>query len=106
MILLLNRRGFSTHIQCPACGEVVRCPICDMALTHHRARRDRLVPLLRLSNARAARVPGVPVPSAFATEGSARSGSKRKSRPAFPMHACLRMDTDTMQKPGQPRAGA
>ncbi len=28
VILLLNRRGFSTHIQCPACGEVIRCPNC------------------------------------------------------------------------------
>src|SRR5262245_51789929 len=37
VILLLNRRGFSTHIQCPACGHVVRCPACDLALTHHRA---------------------------------------------------------------------
>ncbi len=36
VILLLNRRGFSTHIQCPACGHVVRCPQCDIALTHHR----------------------------------------------------------------------
>src|SRR5262249_39842699 len=37
VILLLNRRGFSTHIQCPACGHVVQCPACDLALTHHRA---------------------------------------------------------------------
>ena len=36
VILLLNRRGFSTHIQCPACGGVVRCVDCDIALTHHR----------------------------------------------------------------------
>lgn len=28
VILLLNRRGFSTHIQCPACGHVVRCQDC------------------------------------------------------------------------------
>ena len=26
VILLLNRRGFSTHVQCPACGFVARCP--------------------------------------------------------------------------------
>ncbi len=26
VILLLNRRGFSTHIQCPACGHVVQMP--------------------------------------------------------------------------------
>ncbi|NJO38592.1 MAG: DUF993 family protein [Rhizobiales bacterium] len=37
VILLLNRRGYSTHIQCPACGHVVKCPACDLALTHHRA---------------------------------------------------------------------
>ena len=36
VILLLNRRGYSTHIQCPACGGVVRCKECDIALTHHR----------------------------------------------------------------------
>jgi len=36
VILLLNRGGYSTHIQCPACGEVVRCPDCDIALTHHK----------------------------------------------------------------------
>lgn len=35
-ILLLNRRGFATTIQCPACGHVVACPDCDMPLTHHR----------------------------------------------------------------------
>src|SRR5690606_32774031 len=36
VILLLNRRGFSTHIQCPACGHVAKCPHCDVGLTHHR----------------------------------------------------------------------
>jgi primosomal protein N' (replication factor Y) (superfamily II helicase) len=35
-ILLLNRRGYATSIQCPSCGHVVTCPDCDMALTHHR----------------------------------------------------------------------
>ena len=36
VILLLNRRGFSTQIQCPACGEAVKCENCSVALTHHR----------------------------------------------------------------------
>ena len=36
VILLLNRRGFSTTIQCPDCGHVVKCPDCDITLTHHR----------------------------------------------------------------------
>lgn len=37
VILFLNRRGFSTRIQCPICGEVLKCPNCDVPLTHHRA---------------------------------------------------------------------
>ncbi|MEZ6074583.1 MAG: hypothetical protein R3C56_02590 [Pirellulaceae bacterium] len=36
VILLLNRRGFATTIQCPQCGHVVACPDCDLPLTHHR----------------------------------------------------------------------
>lgn len=35
IVLLLNRRGYSTHMQCPACGETLKCPDCDVALTHH-----------------------------------------------------------------------
>ncbi|MDX1926336.1 MAG: primosomal protein N', partial [Pirellulaceae bacterium] len=36
VILLLNRRGFATTIQCPSCGNVITCPDCDLPLTHHR----------------------------------------------------------------------
>ncbi|HET7791373.1 MAG TPA: primosomal protein N' [Gemmatimonadales bacterium] len=36
VILLLNRRGFSTFVQCPKCGVVVECPSCSIALTLHR----------------------------------------------------------------------
>src|SRR5262249_12162916 len=38
VILLLNRRGFSTHVHCPACGHVESCRHCDVALTFHRER--------------------------------------------------------------------
>ena len=34
VILLLNRRGFSTRIQCPACGNVESCPDCSLSLIH------------------------------------------------------------------------
>ena len=41
-ILLLNRRGYSSFIQCRGCGEVQECPHCSVSLTYHR-RRKRLL---------------------------------------------------------------
>ena len=35
-ILFLNRRGYSTSLQCPKCGYVAECPNCSLALTYHR----------------------------------------------------------------------
>ena len=35
-ILFLNRRGYSTALQCPKCGFVAECPNCSLALTYHR----------------------------------------------------------------------
>ena len=35
VILLINRRGFATSIQCLACGEVIKCKNCDIPLIYH-----------------------------------------------------------------------
>ncbi|MEM6883552.1 MAG: primosomal protein N' [Verrucomicrobiota bacterium] len=35
-ILFLNRRGFSTSLQCPKCGYVAECPQCSVPMTYHR----------------------------------------------------------------------
>ncbi len=36
IILLLNRRGYSSMITCPSCGYVEKCPNCDISLTYHK----------------------------------------------------------------------
>ena len=34
-ILFLNRRGFAGFVSCRSCGEVLKCPHCDVSLTEH-----------------------------------------------------------------------
>lgn len=34
-IIFLNRRGFSTCVVCKECGYAVKCPRCNITLTHH-----------------------------------------------------------------------
>ena len=41
-ILLLNRRGYSSFVQCNDCGDVATCEACSISLTYHRA-PERLV---------------------------------------------------------------
>jgi primosomal protein N' (replication factor Y) len=36
IILLLNRRGYSTTISCKNCGYTYKCPYCDITLTYHK----------------------------------------------------------------------
>ena len=36
VILLLNRRGYSTTITCKECGETIKCPSCEIPLTYHK----------------------------------------------------------------------
>jgi len=42
VILLLNRRGYSSFVQCRECGEVWRCPQCSVSLTYHRVKSSIL----------------------------------------------------------------
>ena len=35
VILLMNRRGFSTYTQCKACGTVIECPDCSIPMVWH-----------------------------------------------------------------------
>jgi len=99
VILLLNRRGFSTHIQCPACGHVVRCPECDIALTHHRTEEIALCHYCDFQ---------VPAPTKCPTcdfvgirySGLGTQRLEAEVRARFPDVLTLRMDTDTMQAHG------
>lgn len=36
IMILINRRGYSNYIICNECGNVVKCPNCDISLTYHK----------------------------------------------------------------------
>lgn len=95
VILLLNRRGYSTSLRCCACQEVLMCPHCDLALSYHRQER-----LLKCHTCGyQMRVPAV-CPSCGAREGYSAYGFgteklEQEVQAAFPEASILRMDADT-----------
>ncbi|MDR2644079.1 MAG: primosomal protein N' [Planctomycetaceae bacterium] len=99
VILLLNRRGFSTHIQCPACGEVVKCENCDVSLTHHRTEEIALCHYCDFQ---------IPAPTyckkcgfvGINYQGFGTQKLELEIKNRFPGVSVLRMDTDTMRGHG------
>lgn len=39
VVILYNRRGFATYLQCITCDEVISCPHCSVALTYHLSKK-------------------------------------------------------------------
>ena len=99
VILLLNRRGFSTQIQCPACGMVVRCPDCDIALTHHRTKEMALCHYCDYQIPAPTECPGCHF-SGIRYSGLGTQRLEAEVRARFPAVPCFRMDTDTMRGVG------
>jgi primosomal protein N' (replication factor Y) len=103
VILLLNRRGYSTHIQCPACGFVARCPNCDLSLTHHREGERLLCHYCDHESEAPAICPDCKF-DGIRYSGLGTERLEQEVRGRFPDVGVLRMDSDTMRKPGSHEA--
>ncbi|HHW13977.1 MAG TPA: primosomal protein N', partial [Firmicutes bacterium] len=98
-VLFLNRRGFSRVVLCRACGLVVRCPVCQVALTYH-ASEDRLV----CHYCQHRTVPPVTCPSCGSRYirhfGVGTEKVEAEVGRLFPEARPVRMDVDTTRRKG------
>src|SRR5262245_8769640 len=99
IILLLNRRGFSTHVHCEACGHVAQCAHCDLALTFHRTRSALMCHYCGFETAPFQKCPSCSQPG-IRYQGLGTEKLHAEIEEKFPGHVCQRMDSDTMSKPG------
>jgi primosomal protein N' (replication factor Y) (superfamily II helicase) len=102
VMLLLNRRGFSTHVHCPACGYVAACPNCDLSLTFHRQRASLMCHYCGHEQPPYRNCPGCGQASIL-YQGLGTEKLQAEIESKFPDRVVQRMDSDTMSRPGSHR---
>ena len=95
-ILFLNRRGYSSHISCKECGEVLECPRCSVSLTYHSNMQGGLL-LCHLCGYRAPTPRACPSCSADALSvlGFGTQKLEAEMSKYLPDMTVMRMDADT-----------
>lgn len=99
IMILLNRRGYSTIIECSSCGFTYKCPYCDITLTFHKTSKN-----LRCHYCGYTKFIDQTCPKCHEEAlnyyglGTEKLESELKKK--FPMARIIRMDTDTTSKKG------
>ncbi len=99
VMLLLNRRGFSTHVHCPACGYVAQCAHCDLSVTFHRGKSALVCHYCGWETPPFAKCPSCSQ-LAIRYQGLGTEKLQEEIESKFPDKVVQRMDSDTMSKPG------
>ena len=93
-LLLLNRRGYHTHISCINCGSVMECPNCGVPLTYHKANETVLCHYCGYAE----RMPDSCPKCKSTYISQSGTGTQRiedEIKQYFPKARILRMDADT-----------
>ncbi|MFM8890730.1 MAG: primosomal protein N', partial [Planctomycetia bacterium] len=99
VMLLLNRRGFATAVQCRCCGHTMRCGQCDLALTLHQPGSRGICHGCGAVTRLPASCPSCSAPD-LVPRGTGTQRLEDQIRAAFPGARVARMDTDTMRARG------
>ncbi|MGA2788159.1 MAG: primosomal protein N' [Verrucomicrobiota bacterium] len=98
-ILFLNRRGYSTSLQCPKCGYVAQCPNCSLALTFHRQEQKLCCHICGHVAPVPAVCPNVKCKNpAIRFAGTGTQRVEETLAKLFPHARIKRMDADTMKR--------
>ena len=99
VILLLNRRGFSTTITCSSCGYTYKCKNCDITLTYHKSTNN-----LRCHYCGYTKLKDENCPSchekALGYLGLGTEKVEEEIKKLFPSAKVIRMDQDSTTKKG------
>ncbi len=99
IMLLQNRRGYSSVLMCPDCGYTMKCPNCDISLTYHKSKD-----LMRCHYCGYATKKIVICPDCHNDElrelGTGTEKIEEEVKCLFPKARVIRMDLDTTSKKG------
>ena len=99
IILLLNRRGFSTYITCSNCGYTYKCPSCDITLTYHKTSNNLTCHYCGYKTKKEDRCPKCGEES-LNYYGLGTEKLEENIKLKFPSARVLRMDQDTTRTKG------
>jgi primosomal protein N' (replication factor Y) len=96
-ILFINRRGYSSSMQCRKCGHVEQCPHCSVSMTYHRTDETLKCHLCGHQRGAPAVCPSCAAPD-IRWRGLGTQRVEEAVRRVLPRARLERMDTDTMSK--------
>lgn len=99
VILLLNRRGYATYINCSSCGYVYKCPNCDISLIYHKSTNNLRCHYCGYSTKMTNKCPKCGEESLL-TLGMGTEKLEKYIEKEYPESKILRMDIDTTSKKG------
>ena len=96
VILFQNRRGYAPFLQCPSCGEVPKCPNCDVSMTYYKANRTLVCHCCGHSISAPSHCPKCK--TEYRTQGFGTERLEEEIQGLFPEARVLRMDLDSTRK--------
>lgn len=99
VILLLNRRGYSTFMSCSSCGYVWKCPNCDISLIYHKTSNNLRCHYCGYSTTMSKVCPSCKE-EAVKDLGMGTEKLESIVKEMFPNSRVIRMDLDTTYKKG------